>query len=226
VRVSGAGGFLRLVGRDLRLSLRQGGDAATAVLFFVLVVVLFPFGVGPEPNTLARIAPGVIWVAALLAALLSIDRLFQSDFDDGSLDHLALSPLPLEFVVLAKALAHWLVTGLPLVAAAPVLAVLYRMPAEGFPVLVMSLLLGTPLLSLLGAIGAALTLGARRSGVLAALLLLPLEVPVLIFGVGAVNATVVGLEARPHLLLLAGLLAAALPLAPVAAAAALRGALE
>lgn len=218
--------FVRLVRRDFRLALRQGGDAATAVLFFVLVAVLFPFAVGPEPNTLARIAPGVIWVAALLAALLSLDRLFQADWEDGSLDLVSLSPLPLEAAVLAKALAHWLVTGLPLVAAAPLLALLYAMPAEGFGVLVLSLLLGTPTLSLLGAIGAALTLGARKSGVLTALLVLPLEVPALIFGVAAVDAVLTGLEARPHLLLLAGLLAGSLPLAPLAAAAAIRSALE
>lgn len=217
---------LRLLRRDVRLALRQGGDAATAVLFFVLVVILFPFAVGPEPNTLARIAPGVIWVAALLAALLSLDRVFQSDWEDGSLDLIALSPLPLEAAVLAKAAAHWIVTGLPLVAAAPLLAVLYNMPAEGFAVLVLSLLLGTPTLSLLGAIGAALTLGARRSGVLTALLVLPLEVPALIFGVSAIDAALTGMEARPHLLLLGGLLAASLPLAPVAAAAAVRASLE
>lgn len=218
--------FRHLVGRDLRLSLRQGADALVAVMFFVLCVVLFPFGVGPEPNMLARISAGVIWVAALLASLLSIDRLFQADYEDGSLELLALGGLPLEAVVLAKTLAHWLVTGLPLIAASPLLAVLMNMPADGFGVLALTLLAGTPTLSLIGAVGAALTLGARRGGVLLSLLVLPLYVPVLIFGAGAVEAAVAGVSAEAHLLLLGGLLAGTLPLAPWAAASALRQALE
>lgn len=218
--------FLRLVGRDLRLALRQGSDATVAVMFFVLCVVLFPFGIGPEPNILARIAPGVIWVAALLASLLSLERLFQTDYEDGSLELLSLSPLPLEAMVLAKTLAHWLVTGVPLIAAAPLLAVLLNMDRNGFGVLVLALAIGTPILSLVGAIGAALTLGARRGGVLLSLLILPLYVPVLIFGAGAVDAAVNGLTPRPHLLLLAGILAGALPLAPWASASALRQAVE
>ncbi|GLR81762.1 heme exporter protein B [Azospirillum oryzae] len=218
--------FLRLVARDLRLALRQGSDATIAVMFFVLCVVLFPFGVGPEPNILARIAAGVIWVAALLASLLSLERLFQTDYEDGSLELLSLSPLPLEAAVLAKTLAHWLVTGVPLIVAAPLLAVLLNMDAEGFGVLVLTLTLGTPILSLIGAIGAALTLGARRGGVLLSLLILPLYIPVLIFGAGAIDAAINGLTPRPHLLLLAGILAAALPLAPWAGAAALRQAVE
>ncbi|WP_207462725.1 heme exporter protein CcmB [Azospirillum sp. SYSU D00513] len=218
--------FLRLVGRDLRLALRQGSDASIAVMFFVLCVVLFPFGVGPEPNILARIAAGVIWVAALLASLLSLERLFQTDYEDGSLELLALSPVPLEAVVLAKTLAHWLVTGLPLIVAAPILAVLLNMDTAGFGTLVLTLAIGTPLLSLIGGIGAALTLGARRGGVLLSLLILPLYIPVLIFGAGAIDASLHGLTPRPHLLLLAGLLAAALPLAPWAGAAALRQAVE
>lgn len=218
--------FLRLVARDLRLALRQGSDATIAVMFFVLCVVLFPFGVGPEPNILARIAAGVIWVAALLASLLSLERLFQTDYEDGSLELLSLSPLPLEAAVLAKTLAHWLVTGVPLIVAAPLLAVLLNMDAQGFGVLVLTLTLGTPILSLIGAIGAALTLGARRGGVLLSLLILPLYIPVLIFGAGAIDAAINGLTPRPHLLLLAGILAAALPLAPWASAAALRQAVE
>ena len=218
--------FLRLVARDLRLALRQGSDATIAVMFFVLCVVLFPFGVGPEPNILARIAAGVIWVAALLASLLSLERLFQTDYEDGSLELLSLSALPLEAAVLAKTLAHWLVTGVPLIVAAPLLAVLLNMDAEGFGVLVLTLTLGTPILSLIGAIGAALTLGARRGGVLLSLLILPLYIPVLIFGAGAIDAAINGLTPRPHLLLLAGILAAALPLAPWAGAAALRQAVE
>jgi heme exporter protein B len=218
--------FLRLVGRDLHLALRQGSDATVAVMFFVLCVVLFPFGVGPEANILARIAAGVIWVAALLASLLSLERLFQNDFEDGSLELLTLTTLPLEAVVLAKTLAHWLVTGLPLIVAAPLLALLLNMRAEGFGVLVLTLLIGTPTLSLIGAIGAALTLGARRGGVLMSLLILPLYIPVLIFGAGAIDAALAGFPSRPHLLLLCGLLAAALPLAPWASAAALRQAIE
>lgn len=218
--------FLRLVGRDLRLALRQGSDATIAVMFFVLCVVLFPFGVGPEPNILARISAGVIWVAALLASLLSLERLFQADYEDGSLELLSLSTLPLEAMVLAKTLAHWLVTGVPLIVAAPLLAVLLNMEAAGFGVLVLTLALGTPILSLIGAIGAALTLGARRGGVLLSLLILPLYIPVLIFGAGAIDAAINGLTPRPHLLLLAGILAATLPLAPWASAAALRQAVE
>ena len=218
--------FLRLVARDLRLALRQGSDATIAVMFFVLCVVLFPFGVGPEPNILARIAAGVIWVAALLASLLSLERLFQTDYEDGSLELLSLSSLPLEATVLAKTLAHWLVTGVPLIVAAPLLAVLLNMDAQGFGVLVLTLTLGTPILSLIGSIGAALTLGARRGGVLLSLLILPLYLPVLIFGAGAIDAAINSLTPRPHLLLLAGILAAALPLAPWAGAAALRQAVE
>lgn len=218
--------FLCLVGRDLRLALRQGSDATIAVMFFVLTVVLFPFGVGPEVNILARIAAGVIWVGALLASLLSLERLFQNDYEDGSLELLWLSALPLEAVVLAKTLAHWLVTGLPLLVAAPILAVLLNMHAAGLGILVLTLLIGTPILSLIGAIGAALTLGARRGGVLLSLLILPLYIPVLIFGAGAIDAALADLSPRPHLLILGGLLAAALPLAPWAGGAALRQALE
>jgi heme exporter protein B len=218
--------FNAIVARDLRLALRQGADAAMAVLFFVLAVALFPFGVGPEANVLARIAPGVLWVMALLAALLSLDRMFLADYEDGALELIVLSPVPLALVVLAKALAHWLVAGLPLVAAAPILAVLLQLPAEGFATLIGAMLLGTPILSLVGGVGAALTLGARRGGVLIALLVLPLYVPALIFGAAAVEASLSGASARPHLLLLGALLAAALPLCPIAGAAALRQATE
>jgi heme exporter protein B len=218
--------FRHLVLRDLRLSLRQGGDAAMVVAFFVLAVILFPFGVGPEPELLSRIAAGILWVMALLAALLSLERLFQGDWEDGSLEALALMPLPLEAQVLAKCLAHWLVTGLPLAMAAPLLALLLHLDPAGYPVLVASLLIGTPSLSLVGAVGAALSLGARRGGVLLSLLVLPLYIPLLIFGVGAIESSLAGFGARPHLLLLGAFLAAALPLAPWAAAAALRQALE
>lgn len=218
--------FLQLLARDLRLALRQGADAATAVLFFVLCVVLFPFGIGPEPNILARIAPGVILVAALLASLLSLERLFQADHEDGSLDLLALSPLPLGGVALVKVLAHWLVTGVPLILASPLLAMLLNLPADGFGILLLTLLLTTPLLSLVGGVGAALTLGARRGGVLLPLLVLPLYIPALIFAAAAIDAALAGLAAKPHLLLLGGLLAAAATLAPLASGAALRAAVE
>lgn len=216
----------RLLGRELHLALRQGADAAVAVMFFVLVAVLFPLGVGPEPQLLARIAAGIILVAALLASLLSLDRLFQADYEDGSLDLLALAPVPLELTVAMKALAHWLTTGLPLVVASPVLALMLHLGPGGLPVLLAALLLSTPTLSLIGSVGAALVLGARRGGVLMALLILPLTVPELIFAAAAVDAATSGLSPRPDLLLLGGLLALALPLAPVAAAAAVRQALE
>ncbi|MCH6588458.1 MAG: heme exporter protein CcmB, partial [Proteobacteria bacterium] len=212
--------------RDLRLALRQRADAGMVVLFFVLTAALFPLAVGPEPNLLARMAPGVIWVTALLAVLLSLERLFLADYEDGSLELLALGPLPLEATVLAKALAHWLTTGLPLVAAGPLLALLYTMDAAGLPMLVLAMALGSPSLSLIGAVGAALTLGARRGGVLIPLLVLPLNIPVLIFGVAAIDAALAGLSARPHLLFLGALFLVTLVTAPLAGAAALRQALE
>ncbi len=218
--------FFRLIGRDLRLALRQGMDGFTTVVFFVLAVVLFPFGVGPEPAVLARIAPGVIWVAALLASMLSLERLFQIDYEDGGLELLALAPLPLEAAVMAKIAAHWLTTGLPLIIAAPLLALLLGMDSAGFAALIAALALGTPLLSLIGAVGAAVVLGARRGGVLLSLLILPLYIPVLIFGVAAIDAAVFGFSVRPHLVVLAGLLLAALVLVPWVTAAALRQALE
>lgn len=218
-------GFTALLLRDLRLSLRQGSDAVMAVVFFVLVVILFPFGVGPEPNMLARMAAGTLWVAALLASLLALERLFQHDYEDGSLDLLVLGRQPLEVVVLAKVLAHWLVTGLPLLVAAPLAGAMLNFPYEALPTLLAGLALGTPALSLIGSIGAALTLGARRGGVLISLLILPLYIPVLIFGAGAVEAAASGLTVAPHLLLLAGMFVFSLVLAPLAAAAALRQAL-
>ena len=218
--------FARLVARDLRLALRQRADAGMVVLFFVLTAALFPLAVGPEPNLLARMAPGIIWVTALLAVLLSLERLFLADYEDGSLELLALAPLPLEATVLAKALAHWLTTGLPLVVAGPLLALLYNMDAAGLPMLVLAMALGSPSLSLIGAFGAALTLGARRGGVLIPLLVLPLNIPVLIFGVAAIDAALAGLSARPHLLFLGALFLVTLVTAPLAGAAALRQALE
>lgn len=212
--------------RDLQLAMRQGVDTLVVVFFFVLATVLFPFGVGPEPALLTRIAPGVVWVMALLASLLSLERLFQNDYEDGGLDLLLLSPLPLQLIVLAKCAAHWLTTGVPLLAAAPLLAILLDLPADGFGGLLLAMLLGTPTLTLVGAIGAALVLGAKRGGVLVSLLVLPLYVPVLIFGVAAVDGAVAGLPTRAHLMLLGGLFLGALALAPWAGAAALRQAVE
>lgn len=218
--------FLAIVGRDLRLGFGAQGAMLTTLLFFVLAVSLFPLGVGPEPQILARIAAGVIWVAALLAAMLSLDRLFQTDQEDGTLDLLAQAPLPLGLVALAKILAHWLTTGLPLTVIAPLLAVMMQMELATMPVLLLALLLGTPSLSLIGAIGAALTLGARRGAVLVPLITLPLVIPVLIFGVGAVEAAAYGLTPAPHLLLLGAFLAGSLTLSPFAIAGAIKLALE
>ena len=220
------GVFLRLIGRELTLAVRGGIGSLMAVVFFVIAVTLFPLGVGPELGLLSRIAPGAVWVAALLAALLSLDRLFVADHEDGSLEQLMLGVLPLEFVVLAKAVAHWLTTGLPLAAAAPVLALLLNMSVDGLVILIVSLLLGTPILSLIGAVGAALTVGLRRGGALIALLVLPLYVPVLIFGVGAVEGAVLDVGVHANLSILAGGLVAALVLGPLAAAAALRMTVE
>jgi heme exporter protein B len=219
-------GFMSVLKRDLHLATRQGMDNMMVVMFFVLAVILFPFGVGPEPNILARIAAGVIWVAALLASMLSLERLFQTDYEDGSLELLTLSPIALEVIVLAKITAHWLTTGLPLIVAAPLLAVLLNMNTEGFPILIVALLLGTPSLSLIGAVGAALILGSRRGGVLLALLILPLYIPVLIFGVSAVDAVMGGLESKAQLLIMGAFLLGALPLCPWAAAAGVRQAIE
>jgi heme exporter protein B len=217
---------LGLLRRELLLAWRQGGEIGLALGFFVLAVVLFPLGVGPEAEILRRIGAGIIWVAALLAAVLSLDRLFAADHADGGLDLLALSAMPLEGVVIVKCAAHWGTTGLPLVVLSPFLAMLLNMDTAALPVLTLGLLLGTPALSLLGAIAAALTLGARRPGVLSSLLVLPLYLPVLIFGAGAVEASVGSTGARAHLLLLGALSLAALPLAPLATAAALRQALD
>jgi len=212
--------------RDLKLALRQGSDSLMVVGFFVLTVTLFPFGLGPESNLLERTAAGILWVTALLASMLSLDRLFQGDYEDGSLELLTLTPTALEILVIGKIIAHWLTTAVPMLLAAPVLALLLHLREDAFPALMLTLLLGTPTLSLIGAMGAALVLGARRGGVLLSLLILPLYVPVLIFAVGAVDAAAQGLPVRGHLLILGGLLLAALPLAPLATVAALRQAVE
>ena len=217
---------LRLFTSDLRLQLRQASDLVAPVAFFVLATIFVPLAVGPEPNLLARLAPGVIWVTALLATLLALDRLFQRDFEDGSLDLLALSPLPLELAVMAKVGAHWVLTGLPLMIVAPLLGIMMGLDPSLYPTLGLSLLIGTPVLSLIGAVGAAVTLGARRGGPLLAVLVLPLYVPALIFATSAVGAAAEGLPARPHLLLPASMLVVGLVVVPFVAAAALGSALE
>jgi len=212
----------RLIARELRLSLRHASDSTAALLFFVIAATLFPFALGPGPGVLAAIAPGIVWVCALLAALLPLDRLFGADFEDGSLDLLLLSGLPAYGVAFAKTVSHWLTTGLPLLIIAVPLAVMLRMPAQEAPLLLLTLAPGTMLLSLLGTMAAAITLGARRSAVLMPLITLPLMIPTLIFGCAAVTAP----HPRPPLLMLAAMLAFALPLAPIAAGAAIRAAAE
>ena len=211
-----------LLARDFRLLWRRRGDALNPVLFALLVTSLFPFALGPQPDVLARIAPGVIWVALLLAGLLSLDTLFRGDLEDGSLEQLMLAPHPLALLVACKILVHWTSTALPLILVTPLLAALLYLPAEELPVLLASLALGTPLLSLIGAVVVALTVGMRRSGMLLALLALPLYVPVLIFGAGSVMAAAQGHSFDGALLLLGAGLVLALVLAPLAAAAALR----
>jgi len=219
-------GLVTILRRDLALASRRGSEASLALMFFVLGTVLFPLGIGPDPNMLARAGAGLLWVMALLASLLSIEKLFQADWEDGSLDLLVLSGLPLAGIVLAKTAAHWLVTGLPMAVASPLLALLLNVDAKGVAALSLALLLGTPTLSLIGAVGAALTVGARRGGVLLTLLVLPLYIPVLIFGAGAAESAVAAQGARAHLLVLAAFLLAALPLCPWAAGAALRQSVE
>jgi heme exporter protein B len=217
---------LALVARDLRLAWRRRGDVATALLFFVVVASLFPLGVGAEPNLLRAIAPGVIWVAALLASMLAAPRLFAEDHADGTLEQMLLGAAPLGVLAAAKAAAHWLVCGLPLVLLAPLIALQYDLPAALYGTLVLSLLLGTPVLSLVGAIGAALTLGLRGGGVLLALLVLPLYVPVLVMGAGSVEMAAAGLGGQGQLLLLGAMLVLAAAAAPWAVSAALRISVE
>ncbi len=211
-----------LLRRDLMLAFRHRGELANPLLFFVIVVTLFPLGVGPESATLGRIAPGILWVAALLASLLSLETIFRSDFDDGSLEQMLLSPHPAALLAAVKVLVHWLVTGVPLILLAPLLGVLLHLSPAAMGTLLASLALGTPVLSLVGAIGVALTVGLRRGGILLALLILPLYTPVLIFGASAVANAAAGLPVAGQLYLLAALLVLALTLAPLAIAAALR----
>ena len=214
--------MIRLLTRDLALAVRAGGGFGLGLAFFLITVVLVPFGVGPEAALLSRIAPGILWIGALLACLLSLDRIFQLDFEDGSLDLLVTAPIPMEGVVAVKALAHWLTTGLPLVLAAPVFGVLLNLPGPGYGWLVASLALGTPALSMIGAFGAALTVGLKRGGLLLSLLVLPLYVPTLIYGTEVARRGAEGLALATPLALLAGITLAAVALLPFAAALALR----
>lgn len=214
--------FTALLTRDLILAVRNRGELVNPLLFYIIVAALFPLGVTSDPRTLATMAAGVLWIAALLATLLSLDNLFRSDFDDGSLELILLSPYPSVILVLAKVLAHWLVTGLPLLLVTPLLAVLLAVPDEARATLWLTLALGTPVLSLVGAIGVALTVGLRRGGALLSLLVLPLYVPVLIFGANAAGASAAGLPVTGQLYMLGAFLVLALSLAPLATAAALR----
>jgi len=218
--------FFAVIARDLKLALRRQADLVSALFFFIIVVSLFPLGVGPEMDMLRKMAPGVLWVAALLATMLTLPRLFGDDYRDGTLEQLVLAPQPLPVTVLGKMAAHWLTSGLPLTLLAPVLGLQFDLSADGLLVLTLALLVGTPSLSAIGAIGAALTLGLRGGGVLVSLLVLPLYIPVLIFGAGAVDAAVSGLGFEAHLSLLGALLAGSLFFAPWATAAALKISLE
>ncbi|MFN7194600.1 MAG: heme exporter protein CcmB [Rhodospirillales bacterium] len=211
-----------LLRRDLSLSLRNVGETLTVLAFFVIAATLFPFGIGPEPQILARVATGIVWVVALLASLLPLERLFQAEADEGGLDQLLLAPAPLEALVLAKCAALWIGSAVPLIAVSPIVAAMLQLPSEAFGTLLASLLLGTPSLALLGGIGAALAVGARKGSALLALIVLPLAIPVLIFAVAAVEAQIAGLSVRPHLFLLAGFAVFWLTVAPFAMAAALR----
>jgi heme exporter protein B len=214
--------MMALLTRDLRLAMRAGGGFGLGLAFLLIVVTLVPFGVGPQGEVLARIASGILWLGALLACLLSLDRIFALDFEDGSLDLLATAPIPLEAVVSVKALAHWITTGLPLVLAAPLFAVLLHLPVAAYGWLVLSLALGTPALSVLGSFGAALTVGLKRGGLLMSLLVLPLYMPTLIFGAELVRRGAAGMETQPPLAVLAGITAATVALVPFASAAAIR----
>jgi heme exporter protein B len=214
--------FALLLKRDLTLAMRHRAEMVNPLLFFILVTSLFPLGVGANPNLLQTIGPGVIWVAALLAALLSLDNIFRSDFEDGTLEQFLLSSHPVSVLVLAKVTAHWLVTGLPLLLVSPLLGVLLGLTGDGIRILMLTLLLGTPVLSLLGAVGVALTVGLRKGGMILSLLVLPLYVPLLIFAAGAVDTASAGLPVSAHLLFISALLVLALSLSPPATAAALR----
>ena len=214
--------FTVLIRRDLLLAARRRAEMANPLLFFILVTSLFPLGIGADTRLLQAVAPGIIWVAALLAALLSLDSVFRSDFEDGSLEQFLMSSHPVSVLVLAKIIAHWLITGLPLLLVSPLLGVLLALPADGIKTLFLTLLLGTPVLSLIGAVGVALTVGLRKGGMILSLLVLPLYVPLLIFASGAVDSAAAGMPVTAHLSLIAALLVLALSLSPFATAAALR----
>ena len=218
--------FRWIVTRDLTLAWRRRADVLSTLIFFVIVVSLFPLGIGPETQLLRSIAPGVVWVAALLASMLSLNRVFANDYPDGTLEQMLLTPQPLYLVVMGKVVAQWLVSELPLVLIAPLIGVQFDLPPETLFVLFISLLIGTPILSLIGSVGAALTLGLRGGGVLIALLILPLYIPVLIFGAGAVDASIIGVSPQANLYLLGALLAVSFVFAPWATSAALRISLE
>ena len=218
----GGKAFVALVRRDLTLAFRTPGQTLNPVAFYLMVASLFPMGISPQREMLSQLAGGVVWIGALLAVLLSLDSLFKSDQDDGSLEQLLLSPHPLPLLVLAKVLAHWLTTGVALILMAPLLGLMLHLPAQAFPALILSLLVGTPLMSLTGAIGAALTVRIQRGGVLLTLLTLPLYIPILIFGTGAVQNAMVGMPYTGHLLWMSALLVLGLCLAPLAIAGALR----
>jgi len=219
--------FFCILGRDIRLALRRRTDVLTVLFFFVIVVSLFPLGVGAERQTLRILGPGVVWVAALLASMLGLERLFAADHEDGTLEQLMLTPQPLPVLILAKVVAHWLLTGLPLVIVAPLIALQYHLPETSRIAMMLSLLVGTPVLSLIGAIGAALILGLRGGGILLSLLILPLYIPILVYGAGAVMVSAIGgADVLPYFSLLGALLLLALIFSPLAAAAALRISLE
>ncbi len=218
--------FVAVLRRDLQLAMRRKSEVLTAVFFFVVVAALFPLGIGPEMNTLRTVAPGVLWVGALLSSMLALQRLFEADYRDGTLEQMVLSPASMPLLVAAKLLAHWLVSGVPLVLLAPVLGLQFDLPSESLLTLTLTLLLGTPVLSLICGIGAALTLGVRGGGVLLSLLVLPLFIPVLVFGAGAVEAQASGLGAQAHLSILMAMLLPAAFFSPLACSAALRIALE
>ncbi len=214
--------FYHLLRRDLLLGFRRPAELVNPILFFTIVIILFPLGIGPKTNLLMVMSPGVIWVAALLSALLSLESMFRSDFEDGSLEQLVLSPHPVALLVLAKVSAHWLMTGLPLVLVSPLLAVFLGMPSEGMGILVLTLLLGTPVLTLIGAIGVALIIGLRNGGIILSLLVLPLYVPVLIFATSAIDASISGFPVTAQLYMMTTFLILAITLAPFPIAASLK----
>lgn len=219
--------FFKLVARDIKLALRDGGALGTALGFFLIVVTLMPLGLGPDLNLLSKLAPGILWIALLLSALLSLPRMFESDFEDGALEVIAMGPLPLELVAVAKAFAHWLMTSLPLVLMAPVLGLLLNLDFASVPLLVTTMVLGSPAISFLGAVGAALTLKARRGGLLLALLMLPLYVPTLILGISALTGqAAVATSVAPSLMILAAISLGALVIGPIASAAAIRAQIQ